>query len=77
MKRFRFIRYTLTGINEWLKVFEMDLKNIRFIRMLVGGKWYKQTMSGELPNCFGSWWTRQPLPKHRYHYIEKIENYGK
>lgn len=43
------------------------------VRVVIGGKWYKQEMSGELPMCYGYWWTKEPLKPHRYHYTSKIE----
>lgn len=55
---------------------ESFLKNCRFYRAMRGGIWYKQTMSGELPGCYGSWWTKNPLTPNRYHYTEKTEDYN-
>lgn len=52
------------------------LTYIQAYRALRGGKWYKQTMSGELPGCYGSWWTKYPLRDNRYHFIEKVEDYA-
>ena len=59
-----YIYYTLLAINDWLSI---DLKDSRIIRAVIGGTWCKQTMSGELPGCYGSWWTRNPLKPNRYH----------
>ena len=76
MKRIKnFIYYTLIGINDWFIVFNIDFRNSLIVRAIIGGTWYKQTMSGELPNCYGSWWTKNPLKPHRFHYTEKIESY--
>ena len=77
MKRIKnYIRYTLIGINDWLSiVFNIDFKDSSIIRAVIGGTWHKQTMTGEMPNCYGSWWTRNPLKPHRFHYTEKIETY--
>lgn len=55
----------------------MEIYNLKIVRRLIGGKWYKQTMSGELPNCYGSWWTKHPHSPHRYHYIERIQLFKK
>lgn len=71
-----FIYYTLVGLNEWLTlVFSLDFKNIRIVRAVLGGTWHKQTMPCELPRCYGSWWTRQPLKPCRFHFTEKVEHY--
>ena len=70
-----YIYYTLIGINDWLHIFNICLKDSRIIRDVIGGTWYKQTMSGELPGCYGSWGTRNPLKPNRYHYTEKVETY--
>ena len=76
MKRIKnFIYYTLIGINDWFTIFNIDFRNSLIVRAIIGGTWYKQTMSGELPNCYGSWWTKNPIKPHRFHYTEKIENY--
>jgi len=48
----------------------------KLYRKYKGGIWYKQTLTGELPCCWGSWWTRKPHPPHRYYFTEKIEYYG-
>lgn len=73
----KFLYYFFISINESFTIIGLDFRNLQIIRGIIGGIWYKQTMSGELPGCYGSWWTKEPLKPHRYHYIEKIENYEK
>ena len=64
------IQYYLSLLDEC-----QSLASWRLYRAIRGGRWYKQTMTGELPGCFGSWWTRTPLFPHRYHFTEIIEDY--
>jgi hypothetical protein len=72
----KFLYYFCINVNEYLStIFQIDFRKLQIVRYLIGGTWYKQTMSGELPNCYGSWWTKEPLKPHRFHYTEKIETY--
>jgi hypothetical protein len=72
----KFLYYFFKELNEFTSItFNIDFRKLQIIRGIIGGVWYKQTMSGELPNCYGSWWTQSPLKPHIYHFTEKIENY--
>ena len=72
----KLLYYFFINLNEYTNlVFNLDFRNLQIIRYIIGGIWYKQTMSGELPGCYGSWWTKEPLKPNRFHYTEKIENY--
>lgn len=51
------------------------MKNLKWYRWLCGGTWYKHTMTGELPGCYGSWWSREESHHPRYERIEKVEKY--
>ena len=64
----------ITRLSRWFAK-GLGLQNIMLFRCIVGGVWYKQSMSGELPGCYGSWWTQHPHPPHRYHYTEKTEDW--
>lgn len=49
MEIIKYFKYTLKDITEFL-----SLEDFRFYRCFCGGIWYKHDMSGELPNCYGS-----------------------
>lgn len=51
------------------------MKRFKWFRKLVGGKWFKYSMTGELPNCYGSWWQIGKRPIHRYCEIIADEKY--
>lgn len=44
-------------------------------RKLTGGLWNYYEMTGELPGCYGGFWTQDRLPDNRYYYFKKGENY--
>jgi hypothetical protein len=69
MRLFKYFKYLLIDIADFL-----SLEKFRLYRMLLGGKWYKHTMNGELPNCYGSFWARYGKI-NRYTYIVKEEQY--
>jgi len=52
----------------------LDLSNFKFFRKLLYGKWYHYEMSGELPSCYGDFWTQTEI-NHRYVNLLKIEEY--
>ena len=70
LKIFKYFHYLLREISK-----ELRLDNFRMVRMYKGGTWYKHTMTGELPGCHGSWWSRTCSHHRRYVYIEAIETY--
>ena len=71
MKLKKYIKYTLRDICE-----SLEFERFRFYRALVGGKWYKHQMNGELPNCYGAFWA-QYGKIDRYTDIIKEEDYTK
>lgn len=71
------IRYILSNILEYFEsLFNFSRESFIFYRYYKGGLWYKHEMSGELPNCYGSFWARYDKI-NKYTDIIKIENYGK
>jgi hypothetical protein len=72
----KYLYYFFINLNEFTEItFNLSFKDLQIVRALIGGTWYKQAMSGELPHCYGSWWTKKPLKPHRFHYTVKIETY--
>lgn len=51
------------------------MKSFKWFRKWVGGNWYKYEMSGQLPGCYGSWWSTKLLTPHRYYNLVKTESY--
>jgi len=51
------------------------MKNFRWFRKYIGGDWFKYQMTGQLPGCWGSWWTIKKLPPHRYYELIKTESF--
>ncbi len=51
------------------------MKNIKLYRFFCGGVWYRHEMTGELPGCYGSWWSRKYDHHPRYEAITEIEAY--
>jgi hypothetical protein len=47
----------------------------RWYRKLRKGTWYHYRMSGELPGCYGTIWTRQLWEPHRYYNLIGTEHY--
>lgn len=45
----------------------------KWFRKLVGGTWYRYNMTGQLPTCYGYWWTKTLLTPHRYYECTKME----
>lgn len=71
MRLLKYFKFFFLDIADFL-----SLENYRFYRMLIGGKWYKHNMSGELPNCYGSFWARYGK-LNKYTDIVKEEDYKK
>lgn len=52
------------------------MRRFKFFRRMCGGIWYKHEMTGQLPNCYGSWWSRKSSHHPRYEAIIETENYN-
>lgn len=52
------------------------ISNFKLYRWLIGGTWYKFQLNGELPNCYGLFWT-QTYDNTKYVDLIKTENYDK
>lgn len=75
MKLMKLIKYIISYIIEYLEfLFNFSRESIILYRYYKGGKWYKHEMSGELPNCYGSFWANYGKI-NRYTNIIKTENY--
>lgn len=71
-----YLYYFFISINDFLSItFNLDFKDLQVVRFIIGGTWYKQTMSYELSEGQDSWWTKEPLKPNKFHYTEKIEKY--
>lgn len=52
------------------------MSRFKIWRWMIGGIWYRHEMTGELPNCYGGWWSRDKEHHPRFEKITKIENYA-
>lgn len=43
------------------------MSKYRWFRRFIGGTWYRYDMTGQLPSCYGHWWTKKYLIPHRYY----------
>jgi hypothetical protein len=70
MKRIKnYYKYLFQSIDEsFINIF-------RIYRAIRGGKWFKHEMTGQLPGCYGSWWSRDKDHHPRYEAITKKEDY--
>lgn len=48
----------------------------RWYRKILSGFWYKYEFTGALPGLYGSIWTKQELPPHRYYKLVKTEHHN-
>lgn len=51
------------------------MERFKFYRRWKGGIWYKYEMTGQLPGCYGIFWSRIKLPTHRYYNLIKTETH--
>lgn len=51
------------------------MSNYHFFRKFIGGTWFRYDMTGQLPGCYGHWWTKKQEPEHRYYKLTKTETY--
>lgn len=47
----------------------------KWFRKLIGGIWFRYDMTGQLPTCYGHWWTKKIEREHRYYECTQIENH--
>lgn len=50
------------------------MTDFKLYRWYIGGIWYKYQMSGEIPNCYGTFWSQYKDNSNRVILI-KTENY--
>lgn len=48
----------------------------RWYRKMLGGLWYKYEFTGALPGLYGTMWTKEKLPPHRYYKFIRIEHHN-
>lgn len=51
----------------------MSWTDFKWYRKFRKGKWYRYTMTGQLPGCYGTFWRRHEWPPHRYYELIDIE----
>lgn len=65
----------LLAIHLFEACLESWLDQFRWYRRWQGGTYYLYELAGQLPGCYGEFWSRELLPPHRYCRLVVLESY--